>query len=436
MNTNQTNHCSPASHETNSSTARRVRGSELLLVVGFSAWAAVAGSQAAPCGGDFLDGVCSDLCSGSPLEPDYDADCFSCGEFGSPEPKPACSAVGEPCEIHAGINRLGAMMESGVYDDSEMQGVTLAYWDSRAWDLSTNWGASALDGYVAYSVVRTALAFSAEITQHPSTIKAIECMLRDHADRGIPTTAQNGERWMHGPTNAWNSWSEDYMGFALGYAAADAWFSSSAAAGEYYGEYFEKVGQAVERAFSISESAPWTLILEQDPDPRAAGTPPSVMIRNHNEQSPVYGTVLLKHLADINNLYRVASLPPYFTEANKPLTFDALYRWVASKIEANPDGAGFVFRSDGCQRRDGVFSYCDDRPNDPVGSCGYHREPGHYPLADHLPSLGVGEYLEYFSAPCGWVGPAGIVQATHNYVFNCVFAGESNPLLMSTPASM
>jgi hypothetical protein len=98
---------------------------------------------------------------------------------------------------------------------------------------------------MAYSVARTALAFSAEITQHPTTIKAIECMLRDHADRGIPTTAQNGERWMHGPTNAWNSWSEDYMGFALGYAAADAWFSSSAAAGEYYGEYFENVGQAV-----------------------------------------------------------------------------------------------------------------------------------------------------------------------------------------------
>lgn len=450
MNDDHDTHRSPASQKTIDRTARRLRATDLLLVAGVSVWAAVAGSQAPPapivrhvelrvpaaCGGSILDGVCLDGCSGSPLEPDFDADCFSCGEFHRPEPKPACQVAGEPCEIHAAITRLGAMMESRSYDDSVVLSVTLAYWDDRAWDLSTNWGASALDGYVAYSVVRAALAFADDIGQHPTTTKAIECMLRDHAERGIPTTPNNGERWLHGGVGAWNSWSEDYMGFALGYAAADAWFSSSLAESDYYGEYFERVSAAVGMAFSISDRAPWTLVLEQDPDPNAAGSPPAVMIRNHNEYSPVYGVVLLKHLADINNLYRAASLPPYFTEASKPATYDALYRWVVGKIEPNPEGAGFVFRSDGCQRRDGTLSYCDDRPGDPEGSCGVQREPGHYPLADSLPSLGVGEGLEYFSAPCGWVGPAGIVQAPHNYVFNCVFAGEKDRVAAPNPESM
>ena len=324
------------------------------------------------------------------------------------------------------------MIESGRYENSAALGVILAYWDHTAWNLSTHWGASALDGYVVYSVVRTAFEFEADLKHHPTTKMAMECMLRDHADRGVPTTRNNGDRWFHGPAHDWNSWSEDYMGFALGFAAADAWFASPAHDGDYHSEYYDKVEHAVAMAFSISDGTPVTLIHDVDPDPEADHSNPSVMMRNHDEYSPVYGMAILKHLADVNSVYRVASLPPRFTASNKPATFDALYRWVAGKIEPNQLGAGYVFRSDGCLRRDGVLSFCDDRPDDPEGSSGNQREPGHYPLADYLPDLDVVEYLEYFSAPCEWEGPAGIEQTPHNYVFNCIFKGEARESLMAT----
>jgi len=215
------------------------------------------------------------------------------------------------------------------------------------------------------------------------------------------------------------------MGFALGYAAADSWLATTPTHGaDYLGEYFDKVEEAVEQAFSVDEEPPLRLTLETDPDPRASGSDPVVMIRNHDEYSPVYATVLLKHVADINNIYRAAGLPPRFTCANKPATYDDLYRWMVSKIEPHPEGAGFVFRDDGCERNDSSMSYCDDRPGDPAGSPGFKREPGHYPLAEYLPDLCVGEDLEYFSFSCGKQGPAGIDQAPHNYVFNCIFTDE------------
>ena len=438
MDTRSTPHRSPASTSTVAAGRAIRRGVILFLIAGCTTWAVSTDAQTAPdrrsrrgiaranavCGGDTLDGVCSDSCSGRPWETNYDADCFSCDQFVSPEPKRACRTPGEPCEIHEGISRLGEMVESGAYDDSLMRGVVLAYWDEAAWDLSTHWGASSLDGYVVYAVVRSALEYESEVAQRPTTMMALECALRDHADRGLPTMKNNGERWFHGAPTDWNSWSEDYMGFALGYAAADAWFSSPAAEGDYYDQYYDRVEQAAAMAFSIGDGTLHTLVREVDPDPAAGTSGPSVMMRNHDEYSPVYAMAILKHVADVNNVYRAAALPPRFTCSNKPSTFDALFRWVAGKIEPNPLGAGYVFRSDGCQRQDGELSYCDDRPGDPSGSAGSRREPGHYPLADYLPDLCVAEDLEYFSASCEWVGPAGIEQTSHNYVFNCVFTGE------------
>jgi len=149
------------------------------------------------------------------------------------------------------------------------------------------------------------------------------------------------------------------------------------------------------------------------------------MLRNHGEYSPVYAMVILKHVADVNAVYRAAGLPPYVTCASKPATYDALYRWVLGKTEPNPEGAGWVFRTDGCQRSDGVLSHCDDRPGDPSGTGGHQREPGHYPLARSLPDLCVSEGLERFSAQCDWYGPAGIQQKPHNYAFNCVLTGDA-----------
>jgi len=369
--------------------------------------------------------MCDSSCSGDPLTAFYDADCFSCELFTPPEPKRACKTHGEPCEIHEGIDRLGSMVESGRYDERIMREVVMAYWDESAWDLSVNWGASSLDGYVVYAMVRTAFEFGPALDDHPTTRLAMECVLRDHADRGIPKSASNGKRRFHGPLDPWNTWSEDYMGFALGYAAADAWLATPADATWYADEYHDRVQEAVEMAYSISEDGgPPTLILDHDPDPANPNPGTSLMLRNHSENSPVYAMVIIKHAADINGIYLAAGLPPYFTCSNKPATFDALYGWVLGKIEPNPVGAGYVFRNDGCERTDGLLSYCDDRPGDPPGSGGNRREPGHYPLARALPDLCVSDGLEYFSAACDWYGPAGIPQARHNYYFNCVFPEE------------
>ena len=439
MDTHSTPRRPPASTSNHPSSAAVARGALLLLTVSALAGPSSAAAQGPPgplhrpvdrrplpwCNAEALDGVCDASCSGDPFDADFDADCFSCDQLAPPSPKPACAIPGEPCEIHEAINRLGSMVERGTYDDRVMREIVMAYWSSSAWDLSVNWGASALDGYVVYAMARTALEFKGDLDEHPTTRMAIECVLRDHAGRGVPVSASGSERRFHGAGNAWNTWSEDYMGFALGFAAADTWLRTSPTIEPYVDEYFGSVQEAVDRAFSVTESGgPATLTLEHDPDPANPDVGPSLMLRNHSENSPVYAIVIVKHVADINNLYRAAGLPPYFTCDSKPATFDALYHWVLGKIEANPIGAGFVFRSDGCERRDGVLSYCDDRPGDPPHSGGTRREPGHYPLARSLPDLCVAEGLEYFSATCDWLGPAGIRQAPHNYYFNCVFAEE------------
>ena len=100
------------------------------------------------------------------------------------------------------------------------------------------------------------------------------------------------------------------MGFALGYAAADAWLATTSTATPYDDQYFDRVADAVDSAFATDEDGPLALTLAPDPDPSAATGEPAVMIRNHSEYSPVYATVLLKHVADINNLYLSAGLPP------------------------------------------------------------------------------------------------------------------------------
>jgi len=440
MDTHTTLHRSPASTTTvDRLDATAGRGALLLLTLAATAWATWAPAQTTSemrprpaerrpvvtCGGDQLDGVCAAWCSGNPLERLYDADCFSCDQLTPPEPKRACMTPDEPCEIHEGIARLGMMVASGRYDDRLMRDTVLAYWDASAWDLSVHWGASSLDGFVVYSVVRAALEFEPLLENHPTTRMAMACMLRDHADRGVPTTADNGRRMFHGGATAWNSWSEDYIGFAVGLAAADAWLSAKDDTGEYFDDYYASVGDAIDAAFSVSDGAgPLTLTVTDDPDPDSTVDGPSVMLRNHGEYSPVYATVVLKHLTDVNAIYRAAGLPPYVTCDSKPATFDDLYRWLLGKIEPNPEGAGYVFRSDGCQRSDGQLSYCDDRPGDPPGTAGAWREPGHYPLAASLPELCVAEGIEMFSASCEWVGPAGIEQTPYSWVFNCVFTEE------------
>lgn len=376
------------------------------------------------CGGDRLDGRCgfsarNVQCSSDPGATDFDADCFSLNSLESPEPDAACAPNTEPCEIHEAIDRMGLMFESGVYDNKVMAGVVLSYWDSAYWDLPDRWGAHGLDGYVVYAVVRNALKFHQEIEAHPTTRAALEQMLRDHADRGLPTTVGNGERWFHGGEARWNSWSEDYMAFALGYAAADAWFASPVFLDSYFDEYREKVGLAVDLAFSISHESPQTLRFETDADPSFPENNEHVMIRNHTEYSPVYAMAIIARLWDINTVYQAASLPAAYTCYNKPENLDALYEWMALKIEPNPEGAGYVFRSDACERRNGKISNCDDRAGD--GTPGHQREPAHYPLDQVMPNLCVTDYVEYFGPSCDFVGPAGIGQRSFNYFFNCAF---------------
>jgi len=379
-----------------------------------------------PCGGDALNGFCAAresgaICSGDPASPLYDADCFTGETLRSPKPDAACRLKGEPCEIHVAINRMGSMYESQAYDNDVMLGVILAYWDAKYWDLSDRWGAHGLDGYVVYAIVRCAMRFHQEIEIRPTTRLALEYMLRDHADRGLPTTVDNGERWFHGGENAWNTWSEDYLAFALGYAAADAWFASAWYEGPYFGDYYEKVGEAVNLTFSISHREPQTLRFEIDADPLIPADRHHVMIRNHGEYSPVYAMAIIARLWDINSVYQAASLPARYDCFNKPDTLDALYEWLTLKIEPNPVGSGYVFRTDACERNDGEISFCDDRRGDPEGSPGDQREPGHYPLDRIMPAFCVTDHLEYFGPSCDFVGPAGIAQREFNYYFNCVF---------------
>lgn len=378
------------------------------------------------CGGDTLDGVCAArvsgaLCSGDPASPLYDADCFTGELLQSPEPEAACRFKGEQCEIHQAIIRMGSMYESQAYDNDVMLGVILAYWDAKYWHLPDRWGAHGLDGYVVYAVVRCAIRFRQEMEMHPTTRLALEYMLKDHADRGLPTTVDNGERWFHGGMQGWNTWSEDYLAFALGYAAADAWFASPWYEGSYFSQYYDKVNEAVDLTFSISHGAPQTLRFEIDADPLIPADSHQVMIRNHGEYSPVYAMAIIARLWDINNVYLAVSLPARYDCFNKPDNLDALYEWMVQKIEPNPLGPGYVFRSDACERRDGVLSFCDDRPGDPEHSPGDQREPAHYPLDRIMPDFCVTDHLEFFGPSCRLVGPAGIAQKPFNYYFNCVF---------------
>ncbi len=292
MDTHTTHRRSPASATQASSFTRTRRGTVVLLALMVAMWGISASAQTVRggddrqssirqrgiCGGDQLDGVCSAECSNNSFDARFDADCLSCAQFEAPQPKPACRTPGQPCEIHEGIIRMGSMVESAVYDDSVMRGIVLAYWDGSAWDLTQHWGASALDGYVVYSVVRTAIEFRADIDNHPTTKMAMECMLRDHSSRGIPTTTRNGTRWFHGGNKDWNSWSEDFMGFALGYAAADSWLATTPAA-DYNGEYFDNIEEAVDMAYSVDEEAPLALTLDFDPDPQASSSAPVVVRR-------------------------------------------------------------------------------------------------------------------------------------------------------------
>ena len=385
-----------------------------------------AGRLAAGCGGDQIDGVCRSRsgvmqCSDDPLSVNFDADCFSVDALVSPEPAAACTTEGERCEIHEAIDRMGVMYQSGVYDNRVILEVVLAYWDGKYWNLSDRWGAHGLDGYVVYAVARNALRYRDDMERHPTTVQVFERMLRDHAGRGLPTTVDNGERWFHGGERPWNTWSEDYMAFALGYAAADAWFASTWHDGEYFDDYFEAVAEAVDLAFGISDRSPQTLRFEFDADPAMPAGEQFVMLRNHNEYSPVYAMAIIARLWDVNTVYQAASLPVRYTCSNKPENLDALYRWMTLKIEVNPVGAGYVFRSGACERRDGVLSFCDDRPGDPERSPGHQREPGHFPLDHIMPQLCVTDNVESFGPSCEFVGPAGIEQQSFNYYFNCVF---------------
>jgi len=387
--------------------------------------------QVAGCGGDRLDAVCRTslggvACSADPAAPTYDADCFSADYFESPKPAAACEPKSEPCEIHEAINRMGFMFESQIYDNELMSGVILSYWDSAYWDLPDRWGAHGLDGYVVYAVVRNALKFHRELQSHPTTRMALEHLLRDHADRGLPTTIDNGERWFHGGEKTWNTWSEDYMAFALGYSAADAWFASPWFEGTYFDEYRDTVGAAVDLAFSISHSNPQTLRFETDADPALPVDNKHVMIRNHGEYSPVYAMAIIARLWDINTVYQAAKLPAPYTCYNRPENFDALFEWTALKIEPNATGANYVFRSDACERRDGEISVCDDRAGD--GTPGDQREPAHYPLDRIMPNLCITDHLEFFGPSCELTGPAGTTQTSFNFFFNCAFQTSDEEL--------
>jgi hypothetical protein len=348
-------------------------------------------------------------------------------------PAPACGDKNLPCEIHEAINRMGSMFETGSYENRTFLEVTLSYWDGRFWDLDSRWGAHGLDGYVVYAIARTALKFRGELSGHPATVRLFERMLRDHADRGLPTTLDDGDRWFHCGENRWNTWSEDYLAFALGYAAADAWFASPWSASNYFGEYRELVTAALDLAFSVSHSGPQTLRYEFDRDPALPQDVPFVMLRNHNEYSPVYAMAIIARLWDVNAIYRAAGLPDVYTCANKPANLDGLYEWMRLKIEPNPGGGGYVFRSDGCERRDGVMSFCDDRPGDPGNSPGDQREPGHYPLDRIMPEFCITRGVEAFGPGCDLVGPAGTRQKEHNYYFNCVFFEDGIEALPDAP---
>ena len=204
MDTQHTQNRSPAAILENTHRPSTHRGALCLAILTITLWTQATAAQSPShsgvrssggrhqgiCGGDVLDGICPGPCSSNPFAERYDADCFSCGQFDSPSPKRACRTPGQPCEIHEGIIKMGAMVESAAYDDAVMQRTILAYWDGASWDLSQNWGASALDGYVVYSIARAALEFRSEVESRPTTRMALECMLRDRIPRNSDRHAQ------------------------------------------------------------------------------------------------------------------------------------------------------------------------------------------------------------------------------------------------------
>lgn len=333
-------------------------------------------------------------------------------------------SLGSAYGTHEGICFMGHMYENNVYDNRMLLNVIRAYWTGQAWGLSNKWGGTALEGYVVYAIARTAIKYRSQVNSYPFTKMYLECMLEDFANRDRTTF---NEDLFHGEVdNIWNSLSEDFMGFALGYAAVDAWNMND--------NNRSKVVGAVETAFSIQDS-PRTLEEGTDPDPGnifvtekiiMPQLDDAVMLRNHSAYSPVYAMAIIKHLCDINHIYRLAGLTeltigdPNLPNLNRNLP--KLYDWVVSKIYTNLAGDA-VFRNACWGIWNGIlaFGLCDDDQVDP-------REPGHYPLGEFLPDFGNFNHLEYFGPPCSWAGPADYVQEPHNYNYNCVFGiYDTNP---------
>ena len=169
-------------------------------------------------------------------------------------------------------------------------------------------------------------------------------MLNDYAGRSVYTT--NTDRFHGSVTAEWNSLSEDYMGFALGYAAADAWFGPT---GQYL--YENKVRTAVNKAFSVENEPdfgagrPRTLERDLDLDPN--GGINSVMMRNHSSYSPVYATLLIKHVWDIHHIYQIGGYWGFYNQSNIPGNLKKLYNWLVTKIELNNNNAP-VYRDCAC----------------------------------------------------------------------------------------
>jgi hypothetical protein len=377
---------------------------------------AEAGAQVPPayCSGDRSDGFCPNeatrsACSGVPGHPRYDVDCFTCDVFPSPSPAQISHDT-----VHEGINRVGVMCDSGgAYDDEAMRSVILAYWNQEYWDIPVPWGANALDGYVVYAVARAALTYSDEVESNLTTLKALECMLHDHASRPIPSTDPPSGRAFHGePPDSWDTRSEDYMSFALGCAGADAWFLYRHGQ-DYDRRYLGNVTQAVDQAFTVREVPPHALRTDVDPNPTAKDLFKSTLLRNHDAVSPVYATAIIRHIGHLNTIYAEVGQPHLYDASNRPATLYPLYYWIATKIAFDPDSSAYVYTDGACQDRWGGFGCCDDCNVDP-------REPAHYPLAGILQDLGIYHHLEYFSAPCGLNG-AVHTQAYHNYYYNCVW---------------
>ena len=96
------------------------------------------------------------------------------------------------------------------------------------------------------------------------------------------------------------------------------------------------------KAFTIDDEPKYkgTLFRGEDPDPAVDGE--HVMMRNHMSYSPVYATLIIKHIKDINLIYQRAYLLPIITEGDPILqNVQELFNWVVAKIDQ--DGGGYIF---------------------------------------------------------------------------------------------